>query len=159
MFPASSYLRSSDAQLGTPYLRSAGFDTDVGAFIESSVVSSPEGSMAPSVIYKNAALREVFLPGQIFVFGGFALQANSLGQLEQIDSYAPDHQISFVNRDYVADIRGDLIFQGFVTPSSALALDLAHVSRSEDGIPETAGLFAAIKPSTGEPEEIVSPKD
>ena len=45
--------------------------------------------MAPSTIYNNAALEEVFLPGQIFVFGGFALRANSLGHLEQIDSYAP----------------------------------------------------------------------
>ena len=51
--------------------------------------------MAPSIIYNNTALREVFLPGQIFVFGGFALRANSLGHLEQIDSYAPGHQISF----------------------------------------------------------------
>ena len=46
----------------------------------------------------DAAMGEVFLPGQIFVFGGFALRANSLGHLEQIDSYAPGHQISFGNR-------------------------------------------------------------
>ena len=44
--------------------------------------------MALLIIYNNTALREVFLPGQIFVFGGFALRANSLGHLEQIDSYA-----------------------------------------------------------------------
>ena len=90
--------------------------------------------MAPPVIYNNAALREVFLPGQIFVFGGFALRANSIGHLEQIDSYAPGHQISFGNLDYVADIRGDLIFQGFATPTSALALDPERATRSEDGI-------------------------
>ena len=60
--------------------------------------------MAPSAIYNNAALREVFLPVQIFMFGGFALRANSLGHLEQIDSYAPGHQISFGNLDYVAGI-------------------------------------------------------
>ena len=59
--------------------------------------------MAPSIVYNNAALGEVFLPGQIFVFGSFALRANSLGHLEQIDSYAPSHQISFGNLDYVAD--------------------------------------------------------
>ena len=58
--------------------------------------------MAPSVIYNNAALREVFLPGQIFVFGGFALQANSLGHLEQIDSYAPGQQVRFGNLNYTA---------------------------------------------------------
>ena len=45
--------------------------------------------MAPSVICSDAIQDEVFLPEQIFVFGGFALQANSLGQLEQIESYAP----------------------------------------------------------------------
>ena len=44
--------------------------------------------MAPSIIGNNAIHDEVFLPGQIFVFGGFALRANSLGHLEQIESYA-----------------------------------------------------------------------
>ena len=33
--------------------------------------------MAPSSIYNNAVQGETFLPGQIFVFGGFALRANS----------------------------------------------------------------------------------
>ena len=65
---------------------------------------SLQGSMAPSIIYDDASLREVFLPGQIFVFGGFALRANSLGHLQQIDSYTPGHQISFGNMDYVTDI-------------------------------------------------------
>ena len=74
--------------------------------------------MAPSISYNNAAQREVFLPDQIFVFGGFALRANSLGHLEQLDSYAPGHQISFGNLDYVADIRGDLIFQGSAGPTA-----------------------------------------
>ena len=68
--------------------------------------------MAPSII-NNTVQGETFLPGQIFVFGGFALRANSLGHLEQIDSYAPDHQIRFGNLNYTADIRGDLIFDGF----------------------------------------------
>ena len=112
--------------------------------------------MDPSIIYNNAALREVFLPCQIFVFSSFALRANSLGHLEQIDSYAPGHQISFGNLDYVADIQGDLIFQGFATPTSALALNPECTSRSEDGILEPAGLSATIKPSTGEPEETAS---
>ena len=47
------------------------------------------------------------------MFGGFALRANSLGHLEQIDSYAPGHQIRFGNLNYTADIHGDLIFDGF----------------------------------------------
>ena len=78
-----------DAQFGTPYQRSAGFDTDIGAFIESSSVSSPSGSMAPTIIDSDAVQGETFLPGQIFVFGSFALRADSLGHLEQI--YAPGH--------------------------------------------------------------------
>ena len=71
-----------DAQFGTPYPRSAGFDTDIGAFIESSSVLSLQGSMAPSIIKNNAVQGETFLPRQIFMFGGFALRANSLGHLE-----------------------------------------------------------------------------
>ena len=69
--------------------------------------------MAPSIVNNNTVQGETFLPGQIFVFGGFALWANSLGHLEQIDSYAPGHQVRLGNLNYTADIRGDLIFDGF----------------------------------------------
>ena len=55
--------------------------------------------MAPSIL-NNTDQGETFLPGQIFVFGGFALRANSLGHLEQIDSYAPGHQVGFGNLNY-----------------------------------------------------------
>ena len=51
--------------------------------------------------------------------GGFALRANSLGHLKQIDSYAPGHQVRFGNLNYTADIRGDLIFDGFEPMSGA----------------------------------------
>ena len=44
--------------------------------------------MAPSIIASDAVQGEAFLPGQIYVFSGFALRANSLGHLEQIKSYA-----------------------------------------------------------------------
>ena len=64
--------------------------------------------MASPIIINDAVQGETFLPGQIFVFGGFALWANSLGHLEQIESYAPGHQVRFGNLNYVADIRGDL---------------------------------------------------
>ena len=86
--------------------------------------------MASSIIYNKAIQGEVFLLGQIFVFGGFALRANSLGHLEQIDGYALGHRISFRNLDYVADIRGDLIFQGFATPTPTPALDPEWVAMS-----------------------------
>ena len=44
--------------------------------------------MAPSIVNDNAVQGETILPEQIFVFGGFTLRANSLGHLEQTDSYA-----------------------------------------------------------------------
>ena len=47
------------------------------------------------------------------MFGGFALRANSLGHLEQIDGYTPGHQVRFGNLNYTADIHRDLIFDGF----------------------------------------------
>ena len=102
-----------DAQFGTPYPRSAVFDTDIGAFIESSSVSLPLGLMSPTIIDSDAVQGETFLPGQIFVFDGFALRANSLGHLEQIESYAPGRHVRFGSLNYTADIHGDLIFDGF----------------------------------------------
>ena len=75
--------------------------------------------MAPSISYNDVLQGETFLPGQIFVFGGFALRANSLGHLEQIDSYAPGHQVRIGSLNYTTDIRGDLIFDGFEPPLSA----------------------------------------
>ena len=69
--------------------------------------------MDPSIVSNDVVQGETFLPGQIFVFGGFVLRANSFGHLEQIDSYAPGHQVRFGSVNYTADIRGDLIFAGF----------------------------------------------
>ena len=68
--------------------------------------------MAPSIIDNDAVQGEIFLPGQIFMFGGFALRANSFGHLEQIESYAPGHQVRFGSLNYTADICRDLIFDG-----------------------------------------------
>ena len=76
--------------------------------------------MAPSIIGNDAIQGEVFLPGQIFVLGGFVLRADSLGHLEQIDSYAPGHQVRFGSLNYTAHIRGDLIFDGFEPMVGAL---------------------------------------
>ena len=111
--------------------------------------------MAHSIMNNNAVSGEAFLSDQIFVFGGFALRANSIGHLEQIDSYAPGHQISFGNLNYVADIRGDLIFEGFMAPTTALALDPEQTVGSKDGSLEPAGL-SAMKLTFGDPEAIVS---
>ena len=75
--------------------------------------------MAPPIINNDAVQGENFIPGQIFVFGGFALRANSLGRLEQIESYALGRQVRFGSLNHTADIRGDLIFDGLEPPPSA----------------------------------------
>src|SRR3954463_16040929 len=132
-----------DAQFGTPYPRSAGFDTDIGAFIESSSVSSSLGPMAPPIINNDVLQGKTFLPGQIFVFGGFALHANSLGHLEQIESYAPSHQVRFGSLNDTADIRGDLIFDGFKPQPS-----VPHYLGGHDiALPPNSALEAAHAPA------------
>ena len=75
--------------------------------------------MASSIAINDAVQGETFLPEQIFVFGCFALRANSVGHLEQIESYAPGRQVRFGSLNFTADIRGDLIFEGFEPQPSA----------------------------------------
>ena len=82
--------------------------------------------MASSLVNRDAVRDETFLPGQIFVFGGFALWADSFGHLEQIESYAPGHQVRFGSLNYTADIRGDLIFDGFEPEPGALHYHDGH---------------------------------
>ena len=62
--------------------------------------------MASSIINNDAVQGESFLPGQIFVFAGL-----HCGQ--QIESYAPGRQVRFGSLNFTADIRGDLILDGF----------------------------------------------
>ena len=59
--------------------------------------------MAPSIINNDTVQGATFLAGQIFVFGGFALRANSLGHLEQIESYAPGRQVRFGSLKFTMD--------------------------------------------------------
>ena len=56
--------------------------------------------MASSIINHDAVQGETFLPRQIFICGTFALRANSLGHLEQIESYTPGHQVRFGSLNY-----------------------------------------------------------
>ena len=101
-------------------------------------MSSPIGLMASS-INNNTVQGENFLPGHIFVFGGFALRANSLGHLEQIESYAPGHQVRFGSLNYTADIRGDLIFDEFEPqPGAPHCLDGYDLALPPDGTPDAA---------------------
>lgn len=130
--------------------------------------------MARLVIGADAVSSETFLPGQLFVFGGFALHANSTGHLEQIDSYAPGHQIRFGSFNYIADVQGDLVFEGFLASAAAphegstsnppsdsvqgstlvpaLALDPKRTTRSEDGRINPAGLSAITELPAGDLE-------
>ena len=102
-------------------------------------MSSPLGLIAPTIIDSDAVQGETFLPGQIFVFNGFALRANSLGHLEQIESYAPGHQVRFGSLNYTTDIHGDLIFDGFEPRSGASHCHDGHdLALQPDSTLETA---------------------
>ena len=86
------------------------------------------------------------------MFSGFILRANSLGHLEQIDSYAPSHQVRFGSLNYVPDIRGDLIFNGFETTAIAPPRSDEHdLNLSSDHIQEMIPVAATAL----EPEQIV----
>ena len=112
--------------------------------------------MAPSIVNNDAVQGETFLPGQIFVFGGFTLRANSFGHLEQIDSYAPGHQVRFGSLNYVADICGDFIFARFETAAATPGHPDDHdLNLSSDHIQEIAPITALAL----EPEKTVPSKD
>jgi len=111
--------------------------------------------MAPSIV-NNTVQGETFLPGQIFVFGGFALRANSLGQLEQIDRYAPGHQVRFGNLNYTADIHGDLIFDGF---GSVPGASDSHDEHGLDLLSDNARDIAPVGAPDLNLEQIASPED
>ena len=102
-------------------------------------MSSLLGLMAPSIIDSDAIRGETFLLGQIFVSDGSALRANSLAHLEQIESYAPGHQVRFGSLNYTADIRGDLIFDGFEPlPSAPHGHDEHDLALPSDSVREIA---------------------
>ena len=111
--------------------------------------------MAPSIVYSDAVQGETFLPVQIFVFDGFVPRANSLGHLEQIDSYAPGHQVRFGSLNYVADISGDLIINGFETAAIAPPRPDEHdLNLSSDHIQEMVPVAAtALEPKQIVPSE------
>ena len=98
------------------------------------------------------------LPGgmSFSVFGGFALRANSLGHLEQIDSYAPGHQVRFGSSNYVADTREDLIFDGFEPTAAAPC----HHDEHDLNLPsDHTQEIAPVNAPALDPEQIASSKD
>ena len=66
-----------DAQFGTPYPRSAGFDTDIGAFTESSSVPLRLGRMPFPVFKYGAVVKGALAAGQTIRLGGFLMTACS----------------------------------------------------------------------------------
>ena len=107
--------------------------------------------MALSIIGSDAVQGEVFL-----VFGGFTLWANSLGHLEQIESYAPGHQVRFGNLNYTTNIRGGLIFDGFEPLSGVPHNHDEHdVTLPSDSVRE---ITSATTPAFN-PEQIAPSKD
>ena len=77
MSPVSYYPSILDTQFGTPYPRSAGFDTDIGAFIESSSVLSPPRRM-PHLVFKDGTVAEGALAiGQTLWLGVFLMTTYS----------------------------------------------------------------------------------
>ena len=114
-------------------------------------MSSPLGLMAPTIIDSDAVQGETFLPGQIFIFGGLALRSNLLGHMEQIESYAPGHQVRFGSLNYTADIREDLIFDGFEPHLSA---PHCHDGRDLALLPNSALVAAHESTSAISPEPI-----
>ena len=70
--------------------------------------------MAPPIINNGTVQGETFLPGQIFELGGFALRANSLCHLEQIESYAPGHQVRFGSLNYSHNLARRTVTMGMI---------------------------------------------
>ena len=77
MCPLSPVTIRLDAQFGTPYPRSAGFDTDIGAFIESSSVPSQSGRMPFPVFKDGTVVKRDLAAGQTVRLGGFLMTACS----------------------------------------------------------------------------------
>ena len=47
---------------------------------------------------------------RFFAFGSIMLHVDLIGHLDQVDSFAPEHEIKFGNLEHVVDARGNMIF-------------------------------------------------
>ena len=75
--PSSPVTIRLDTQFGTPYPRSVSFDTDIGAFIESSSVPSSSGRMSHPVFKDGTVAKGALAIGQTLWLGGFLMTACS----------------------------------------------------------------------------------
>lgn len=57
----------------------------------------------------------IFSLGQMFIFGGAILLANSTGLLGQVDSFALGQDVRLGSMEYTVDLYGELIFSGLVS--------------------------------------------
>src|SRR4051812_48752611 len=89
--------------------------------------------MARLIIGDGVNTEHIIVLSQLFAFGSIVLHANPTGHLDQVDSFAPEHQIRFGNLEYVADARGDLIFTGFSALPEAPKDPEASTSESLSG--------------------------
>ena len=64
-------------RFGPPYPRSAGFDTDIGAFIESSFVLSPSRRMPHPIFKDDTVAKGALAVGQTLWLGSFIMTACS----------------------------------------------------------------------------------
>ena len=90
------------------------------------------------------------------MFNGFAPRANSLGHLEQIDSYAPGHQVRFRNLNYTTNIREDLIFNRFGPVPGAPD---SHDEHGLDLLSDVARDITPAEASDLNPGQVALPKD
>ena len=84
------------------------------------------------------------------------LRANSLGHHEQIDSYAHGHQVRLGNLNYTADIRRDLIFDGFGSASGA---PNSHDEHGLDLLSDNVRDITPAEASDLNPGQVALPKD
>ena len=101
--------------------------------------------MARLIIEDGVNTGDLFVPDQLFAFGSIVLHANPTSHVDQINSFSPKHQIRFSNLEYIADIRGDLVFVGFAaSPGTPRVL---HGNCS--GAFSQSDLWIGLDPSAG----------
>ena len=66
-------------------------------------------------IDSNIGCGDIFVLGQLFVFGGIVLHAYLTGHLGCADNFAPNQVLMFGSLEYTADTQGDLVLSGWIS--------------------------------------------